>query len=112
GDGRGPAEAVTPPDLLALDFDGVLCDGMREYFETSRRTHARIWPGDPVPGEDRYAAFRALRPVIMTGWEMPLLLRALAKGSGEAAILGEWEVVRDALVRQEQGTVGAAADLA
>jgi len=26
------------PDLLAIDFDGVLCDGMAEYFETSRRT--------------------------------------------------------------------------
>jgi hypothetical protein len=103
---------MNPPDLLALDFDGVLCDGMREYFETSRRTYARVWPGDPVPGAERYAAFEALRPVIMTGWEMPLLLRALAKGSGEAVILGEWEVVRDALVRQEQGTAGAAADLA
>ena len=94
---------LTPPDLLALDFDGVLCDGMREYFETSRRTHARIWPGDPVPGEDRYAAFRALRPIIMTGWEMPLLLRALARGWEEAVILRDWEAVRDELVKAGPG---------
>ena len=66
------------PDVLALDFDGVLCDGMREYFETSRRTHGKAWPGEPVPGEEWYAAFRRLRPVIFSGWEMPLLLRAIA----------------------------------
>ena len=103
---------MNAPDLLALDFDGVLCDGMREYFEASRRTHARIWPGDPIPGPERFAAFRALRPVIMTGWEMPLLLRALARGSGEAAILRDWAAVRDELVRDEMRAEGPGADLA
>ena len=97
----GPTASA--PDLLALDFDGVLCDGMREYFETSRRTHARIWPGEAVPGDDRYAAFRTLRPVIMTGWEMPLLLRALAAGWEEAAILADWEAVRDQLMKNGPG---------
>ena len=38
------------PNILALDFDGVLCDGMREYFETSRRTYVHIWPNETVPG--------------------------------------------------------------
>jgi hypothetical protein len=32
---------VTTAGILALDFDGVLCDGMAEYFEMSRRTAAR-----------------------------------------------------------------------
>jgi hypothetical protein len=86
------------PNILALDFDGVLCDGMREYFEASRRTYMTIWPTDPVPGEDFFPAFRALRPVIMTGWEMPLLLRAIVQGDTMAAILQGWEMVRDALV--------------
>ncbi|MGH8066670.1 MAG: HAD family hydrolase [Candidatus Entotheonellia bacterium] len=86
------------PNILALDFDGVLCDGMREYFEASRRTCMKIWPTDTVPGEDLFPAFRALRPVIMTGWEMPLLLRAIAEGRPEAAILQSWERVRDELV--------------
>jgi hypothetical protein len=86
------------PNILALDFDGVLCDGMREYFEASRRTYMQIWPADPVPGEDLFPAFRALRPVIMTGWEMPLLLRAIVQGDITAAILQGWEKVRDALV--------------
>ena len=86
------------PNILALDFDGVLCDGMREYFEVSRRTCMNIWPADTAPGKDLFPPFRALRPVIMTGWEMPLLLRAIAAGRPEAAILQGWERVRDELV--------------
>src|SRR5262245_2347277 len=89
------------PDILALDFDGVLCDGMREYFEVSRRTHLRAWPNEKAPDEDLLLAFRALRPVIMSGWEMPLLLRAIARGADQAAILRSWDDVRDQLVRSE-----------
>jgi hypothetical protein len=89
---------MTIPNILALDFDGVLCDGMREYFETSRRTALRVWPDEPAPGEDLFPVFGALRPVIMTGWEMPLLLRALVQGRPASAILQHWEAVRDELV--------------
>src|SRR5215510_9985384 len=72
---------MTIPDILALDFDGVLCDGMREYFEASRRAYRRVWPDENAPGKELFPAFRALRPVIMTGWEMPLLLRAIVVGT-------------------------------
>jgi hypothetical protein len=89
---------MTIPNILALDFDGVLCDGMREYFEASRRTYRRVWPDENAPGEELFPAFRALRPVIMTGWEMPLLLRAIMQGRPESAMLQNWEVVRDELV--------------
>ena len=87
------------PDILTLDFDGVLCDGMQEYFEASRRTYMRIWPDEPAPGEELFPAFRDLRPVIMTGWEMPLLLRALAQGHPPGAMLQHWEAVRDELMQ-------------
>jgi hypothetical protein len=89
---------MSMPNILALDFDGVLCDGMQEYFETSRRTYMHIWPSETVPGEDLYAAFRALRPVIMTGWEMPLLLRAIVQRCPTAALLQHWETIRDRLL--------------
>ena len=85
-------------DILALDFDGVCCDGMREYFETSRRTHALIWPADPMPAADHLEAFAALRPVILSGWEMPVLLHAITQGRPRAEILGGWERVRDQFV--------------
>ena len=86
------------PDILALDFDGVLCDGMQEYFEVSRRTHGRVWPRDPVPGDETFAAFRVCRPVILSGWEMPVMLRAIARGTATSAILAGWEAVRDGVV--------------
>ena len=97
---------MTIPNILALDFDGVLCDGMREYFETTRRTYMKIWPTDTVPGEDLFPAFRTLRPVIMTGWEMPIMLRAIVRGHPITAVLQGWEKVRDALVNDGplQGT--------
>ena len=86
---------MTVPDILALDFDGVLCDGMREYFETSRRTIGACGQTSLLPGEDLLPSFRALRPVILSGWEMPVLLRAIARGRAASAILGNWEAVRD-----------------
>ena len=43
-------------------------------------------------------AFCALRPVILSGWEMPVLLRAIARGVPRAEILGGWERVRAELV--------------
>ena len=91
------------PDILALDFDGVLCDGMSEYFEASRRTYARVWSGDTTPSDDVYPTFRALRPVIMSGWEMPILLRAIARGVREQSILASWEAIRDELAAAEPG---------
>jgi hypothetical protein len=68
------------PNILALDFDGVLCDGMQEYSEANRRSYMRVWPDETVPGEDLFPVFRTLRRVITTGWEMPLLLRGIAQG--------------------------------
>jgi hypothetical protein len=93
---------VTLPNILALDFDGVLCDGMREYFEASCRTYMLIWPDDEQPGEGHFPVFRRLRPVIMTGWEMPLLLRAIVKGGEPTAIEQNWPGVRDELIKVGQ----------
>jgi hypothetical protein len=89
---------VSVPSILALDFDGVLCNGIREYFETSRRTCARTWPDEAVPGEEFFPPFERLRPVITSGWEMPLLLRAIVEARAESAIARSWEAVRDELV--------------
>jgi hypothetical protein len=61
----------------------------------------KIWSGDKVPGEALFPRFRALRPVIMTGWEMPILLRAIVQGRPESIILQHWEAVRDELVNAE-----------
>ena len=69
------------PRLLAVDFDGVLCDGRPEYFETARRAYAAVWPGADAVGAGAAAArFAAARPLVESGWEMPVLLHALVTG--------------------------------
>ncbi len=90
------------PDALALDFDGVICNGLREYFQISLKAYRQIWsdPLEDCPPEWE-ATFGRLRPVVETGWEMPLVLRALHQGWGEAEILLSWPTIRAQIVAQE-----------
>lgn len=90
------------PSILALDFDGVLCDGMMEYFETSWRTYCQIWMADSEIQLDSLADnFYKLRPVIEVGWEMPLLLRALILGVAEEKIWQDWAGVAQKIMLEE-----------
>jgi phosphoglycolate phosphatase-like HAD superfamily hydrolase len=90
------------PGALALDFDGVICNGLREYFQISLKAYRQIWSGllEDCPLEWE-SAFGRLRPVVETGWEMPLVLRALHQGWGETEILLSWPTIREQLVAQE-----------
>ncbi|MBW4500347.1 MAG: HAD hydrolase-like protein [Scytonema hyalinum WJT4-NPBG1] len=79
------------PTILALDFDGVICDGLIEYFEVAWRTYCKVWlPQQDTPRNDLASKFYQLRPVIETGWEMPVLVKALVEGIPEEKILQEW----------------------
>lgn len=64
--------------LLVFDFDGVLMDGMPEYWWSARRAAQRLDPSLVLP-EQAPVAFAALRPHIHKGWEMVLLAAALAR---------------------------------
>ena len=81
------------PDILALDFDGVLCDGRAEYLESSWRVYREIWKASEVDLEALRPRFYELRSVIETGWEMPLLLRSLHEGTSDTRILEDWSSV-------------------
>ncbi|MBD2569065.1 HAD family hydrolase [Anabaena lutea] len=82
---------VNSPTILALDFDGVVCDGLIEYFEVAWRTYCQIWsPVNDTPPDDLALRFYRLRPVIETGWEMPVLIKALIAGFSDDKILQEW----------------------
>ncbi len=86
--------------ILALDFDGVLCDGLVEYFQTTCKTYVQIWHSQPSAG--LATVFYRLRPVIETGWEMPVLLRALVLGFTEKEILTNWHAVVQKIVVAEK----------
>jgi len=88
------------PGILALDFDGVLCDGMAEYFESSRRTCSRVWP-DTTPGDEVFPDFRELRPEVKTGWEMPVLLHALGSDAPKTRFHADWDAARDELMARD-----------
>jgi hypothetical protein len=87
------------PAVLALDFDGVLCDGRPEYFESSARAYGHVWsPLTLARPRGLRSAFYRLRPVVKSGWEMPVLLRALVDRVPTARIGKTWTNVRDDIV--------------
>ena len=89
------------PKILALDFDGVILNGLREYFQTAWQAYRQIWPANgeetlgPEASSEIANRFYRLRPVIETGWEMPVLVRALLMGIADERIEGNWQQVRD-----------------
>lgn len=79
------------PDVLAFDFDGVICDGLIEYFQTAWRAYCKLFKPDNLePPAGLAERFYPLRPVIETGWEMPMLLRALILGKTDQEIVAGW----------------------
>lgn len=78
------------PDILALDFDGVVCDGLLEYFQTAWKAYGELFPPATAPPPGLAERFYPLRPVIESGWEMPMVLRALLTGVTDDDILQSW----------------------
>jgi phosphoglycolate phosphatase-like HAD superfamily hydrolase len=83
---------VTEPKILALDFDGVICNSVYEGLQSAWRVVRDIWgvTGDGPPPEAA-AAYVRLRPTLETGWEFPVMLRAVLEGVPEAVLLREFQ---------------------
>ncbi|MBM5786147.1 MAG: HAD family hydrolase, partial [Cyanobacteria bacterium K_DeepCast_35m_m1_288] len=64
--------------LLVFDFDGVLVDGMAEYWWSARRAALALRPERELP-EQAPAGFSQLRPLIHKGWEMVLSALELSR---------------------------------
>jgi phosphoglycolate phosphatase-like HAD superfamily hydrolase len=97
--------SANAPTILALDFDGVICDGLPEYFATAWQTYCKIWLSSlQTPPADLTPQFDRLRPVIETGWEMPVLIRALLLGVTEAEIWQNWGAIAQKLLHQDSLT--------
>ncbi len=87
------------PALLVLDFDGVICDGMAEFFESSWRAWQHLGrPPLPVGRRDELQSrFTAVRPVVESGWEMALL----------PALLAQTDATQDVALRSTEGWTSA-----
>ena len=87
------------PDLLALDFDGVICDGMLEYFQAAWQGYCEVWqPRQTEPPAGVAERFYVLRPVIETGWEMPVLVHAILQGISDEDVFADWTGLVERLV--------------
>ncbi|MFQ6538920.1 MULTISPECIES: HAD family hydrolase [Aphanothece] len=86
--------------LLVFDFDGVLVDGMAEYWWAARSAALRLAPGLDLPTVAP-PAFARLRPLIHQGWEMVLMAAELARPDLQLArLLGDYgSAVAEALQR-------------
>jgi phosphoglycolate phosphatase-like HAD superfamily hydrolase len=80
------------PKILALDFDGVVCDTVRE---AGRSAWEVIRPlrghGDGALPAEAMEVFVRLRPAVESGWEFPVLLWSILDGAPEAALLAEFQ---------------------
>ncbi|CAA6815046.1 MAG: Unknown protein [uncultured Thiotrichaceae bacterium] len=69
----------TDSPIYALDFDGVICDSAIETAMTGWKVAQTIWPDiakQPITTE-LIEQFRAVRPVLETGYEAILIMRLL-----------------------------------
>lgn len=69
--------------ILALDFDGVICDSAGETAVSGWRGAGKIWPDlfkTAYPGEAEVAAFRKVRPFLETGYQSILLTKIVQEG--------------------------------
>lgn len=76
------------PPLIALDFDGVLCDSAGETAVSAWYAGSGIWSewqGDPP--RTLVDRFRQLRPALETGYQAVPLLRAAASNRSVSDIL-------------------------
>jgi len=82
---------VSPAPLLVFDFDGVLVDGMPEYWWSARRAALALDPSLDLP-EQAPLAFSQLRPHIHKGWEMVLAAAELGRPDFDlAAALADYD---------------------
>ena len=91
--GSNPSGPVFPDcrmsmqPLLVFDFDGVILDGMDEYWSSSRRACLFLLPTASLP-EPTPVVFRQLRPWVHHGWEMVLIAALIQESDGPMQRLG------------------------
>lgn len=106
---------MTTPDILALDFDGVICDGRQEYFRSGWQTYCQLWHStSDTPPEGLEERYVRLSAVIETDRDVPLLVRALMQNQLndqinaqvndqilDDQIIQDWDTIAPALMQAD-----------
>ncbi|PSF36034.1 haloacid dehalogenase [Aphanothece hegewaldii CCALA 016] len=91
------------PDILALDFDGVICDGRREYFQSGWLTYCHIWQHKSIiPPDGLRDRYIRLAPVIEIDIDVPLLVRALILDYSDQDILSNWRGIIPQILEKDK----------
>ncbi|AFJ03092.1 hypothetical protein Q7C_1951 [Methylophaga frappieri] len=89
--------------LIALDFDGVICDSAVETALSGWQVAHQLWPELPATlSKPLLAAFRQVRPVMETGFESILILRALVDGVAVQTLINSFSNNMDRVMQQYQ----------
>jgi hypothetical protein len=101
---------MSSSDILALDFDGVICASADESSSTAVMTAKRLWPDKMTDKDDlMIEKLKEIRPIIETGYESVLLARKMNEmlRNGLAAdklipeIISNWKPsYRDAMIKE------------
>jgi hypothetical protein len=91
-------KAVLPPsrELFFWDFDGTLCDSVRETGHTGFLSCLYLWPQFRAYGGGDFTldvhappavieGFKLIRPLLHTGWEAAVMVRLLIEAGDTAA---------------------------
>ncbi len=83
---------MKPDYLYLLDFDGVICDSAIETAVTGWRAAGSFWTdiSGEFPPDRLISQFRQVRPVLETGYEAILILRALSDGVSVTTLLNDF----------------------
>lgn len=96
---------MVAPQILAFDFDGVICDGLVEYFQTAWQAYCRLFsPISTTPPAGLAEQFYPLRPVVESGWEMPMVIQALLSGIEATEIWRDWGAIAHRLLATHELT--------
>ncbi len=77
--------------IYALDFDGVICDSAVETGISGWKAANQIWPDMPKQApENLISHFCRLRPILETGYESILIMRALHQGENSQSIINNY----------------------
>ncbi len=92
--------------IYALDFDGVICDSAVETAITGWKAAAQIWDDMPnVVPQEMIARFRAIRPIIETGYEAILTMRLLYLEESIESIYSDYGNKINNLIKDSKITV-------
>ena len=85
--------------LLVFDFDGVIVDGIEEYWSSSRQTCLNILSSQKkelifLPSEVP-TTFKKMRPWVHHGWEMVLLAAECSNKTSQLNLKGTQNFSKD-----------------